>query len=68
MDIGETPSKCFVYIKRDDGRETKQQMRKGDCRKFRVGDTINIENGQYVSTVQDRYKGAYPNDTAKSAR
>lgn len=51
MDIGETQTKCFVYIKRDTGRETKQPMRKGDCRKFREGDMINIENGQYVSTA-----------------
>lgn len=56
MDIAETPSKCFVYIKRDTGRETKQPMAKGDCRKFRVGDMINIENGQYVSTASSSYK------------
>lgn len=66
MDIGETQSKCFVYIKRDNGRETKQPMAKGDCRKFRVGDMINIKNGQYVSTVPDSYLGRLPADTQPS--
>lgn len=51
MDIAETPTKCFVYIRRDTGQETKQTMRKGDCGKFREGDMINVENGQYVSTA-----------------
>jgi hypothetical protein len=51
MDIAETQTKCFVHIKRDTGKETKQSMRKADCRKVRVGDMINIENGQYVSTA-----------------
>jgi hypothetical protein len=51
MDIGETQTKCFVYIRRDTGQETKQKMAKDACRKFRVGDLINIENGQYVSTA-----------------
>jgi hypothetical protein len=60
MDIGETPSKCFVYIKRDTGRETKEKMAKGHCRKFRVGDMINIENGEYVSTVPNPYLGRLP--------
>lgn len=56
MDVGETQTKCFVYIKRDTGKETKQSMRKDDCRKIRVGDMINVENGQYVSTVHSDYK------------
>jgi predicted amidophosphoribosyltransferase len=56
MDIAETQTKCFVYIKRDTGQETKQSMRKGDCRKIREGDMINIENGQYVSTASSSYK------------
>lgn len=56
MDIAETQTKCFVYIKRDTGRETKQPMRKGDCRKFREGDMINIENGQHVSTAASSSK------------
>jgi hypothetical protein len=56
MDIGMTPTKCFVYIKRDTGKETKQSMAKEDCRKFRVGDMINLENGQYVSTASSSYK------------
>jgi hypothetical protein len=60
MEIGETPGKCSVYIKRDTGRETKQTMAKADCRKFRVGDKINMENGQYVSTVPDSYLGRLP--------
>lgn len=60
MDIGETQTKCFVYIKRDTGRETKQPMAKDACRKFRVGDMINIENGQYVSTVPNPYLGRLP--------
>ncbi|ACL42189.1 hypothetical protein Achl_4238 (plasmid) [Pseudarthrobacter chlorophenolicus A6] len=51
MDIGETQTKCFVSIKRDTGQITKQSMRKADCRKFRTGDMINVENGQYVSTT-----------------
>ena len=60
MDIGETPSKCFVYIKRDTGRETKETMAKADCREFRVGDKINMENGQYAGTVPDSYLGRLP--------
>jgi hypothetical protein len=52
MKISEAPSKCFVHIKREDGRETKQRMSKADCRKLREGDMINLENGQYVSTVE----------------
>lgn len=60
MDIGETPSKCVVYIRRDTGRETKQTMAKADCRKFQVGDKITMENGQYVSTVPVSYLGRLP--------
>lgn len=56
MEISEGPSKCHVYIKRDNGEETRQKMARADCRKFRVGDVINIENGQYVSTVANPYK------------
>lgn len=56
MNIGETQTKCFVYIKRDTGRETQQTMAKESCRRFRVGDMINIENGQYVSTASSPYK------------
>lgn len=56
MDISDGPSKCHVYIKRDNGEETRQKMARADCRKFRVGDVINIENGQYVSTVANPYK------------
>lgn len=56
MDIGMTPTKCFVYIKRDTGKETKQSMAKEDCGKFRVGDMINLKNGQYVSTSSSSFK------------
>jgi hypothetical protein len=55
MDVSETPRSCFIHIKRDTGQETKQKMAKADCRKVRVGEMINIENGQYVSTVPDPY-------------
>lgn len=58
MEISEAPSKCFVHIKREDGRETKQRMAKADCRKLREGDMVNLENGQYVSTVQLPYDGS----------
>lgn len=44
-----------MYIEREDGRETKQPMAKDSCRAFRVGDTIKIENGQYVNTVRSNY-------------
>lgn len=60
LDISDGPSKCHVYIKRDNGEETRQKMARADCRKFRVGDTINIENGQYVSTVPNPYLGRLP--------
>lgn len=56
MDVAEGPRKCHIYIKRDTGQETRQTMARASCRKVRVGDMINIENGQYVSTVPNPYK------------
>lgn len=55
LDIAETTTKCFVDIRREDGRETKQEMTKKSCRQFRDGDTIKMENGQYASTVRSNY-------------
>lgn len=50
VQVNETQTKCFVNIRRDNGKVTKQQMAKDSCRLFREGDMINIKNGQYVST------------------
>jgi hypothetical protein len=50
LDIRSGPRKCYVDIRRDDGSETRQKMPRKDCGKFHVGDMINIENGQYIST------------------
>lgn len=50
LDIRPSPRKCYVDIRRDNGRETRQSMPRKDCGKFHVGDFINLKNGQYVST------------------
>jgi hypothetical protein len=50
LDVRSSPKKCYVDIRRDDGRETRQTMPRKDCGKFHVGDMITLENGQYVST------------------
>lgn len=47
--VSETPRKCFVHIRREDGSVTKQSMARASCRQLREGDVINVENGQYVS-------------------
>lgn len=56
MDISEGPSKCHIYIKRDTGQETRQRMAKADCRKVRVGDMVNYENGRYAGKVPNPYE------------
>lgn len=49
LDVRATPKKCYVDIRRDDGRETRQTMARGECGKFHKGDIIKLENGQFVS-------------------
>lgn len=51
LDVRSSPKKCYVDIRRDDGRETRQSLPRGDCGKIHVGDMIKLENGQYVSTL-----------------
>lgn len=53
LDVRSSPRKCYVDIKREDGRETRQSLPRKDCGKIHVGDIITMENGQYVSTVQN---------------
>lgn len=54
LDVRSSPSKCYVDIRRDDGTETRQTMARADCGKFDVGDTIKLENGQFVSKSPTR--------------
>ena len=56
LKIADLPSKCYVWIKRETGQETKQSIRAGDCGKFDKGDLIIMEKGQYVSTKETAYE------------
>lgn len=49
LDVRATPKKCYVEIRREDGRETRQSMARSECGKFHEGDFITLENGQFIS-------------------
>lgn len=60
MDISEGPSKCHIDIKRDSGKVTRQQIARAECRKVRVGDMINYENGRYAGKIPNPYESFSP--------
>lgn len=48
LDVRATTKKCYVEVRREDGRETRQSMARAECGKFHKGDFIVLENGQFV--------------------